>query len=398
MKLTPAGLAVLAAAAAGYAAAVATGYPELAEIAAGCAVAVAVAAAWVLPVPRLAVSREIAPVRVARGDPAVGVVTVTSAGHRVRAGLRATDPCGPRTVTVDIPRLAPGRGQTVSYRLPTQRRGEIPVGPLRVARSDLLGLARRVREYGEPVTLIVRPKTYPLPLLPSGRAHHLEGPASDTAPRGTVTFHALREYVPGDDLRHIHWRATARAGTLMVRQLVDASLPRTTVVLDLRPASYLPADDAGHRRGGAGSQAVAERFEAAVDAAASVVLAVARQGFPVRVLTTAGPLLDSKGDRAGAGAVLDRFAPLGLSAAGSLAVPLAACQGRGEGSMVVVTGTLDPAETSLIAAARARFEHTVLIRLAAAAGAGPAPGGVAVIDADGPAAIRAGWRQAAGGG
>ncbi|MDR0343781.1 MAG: hypothetical protein LBI49_11890 [Nocardiopsaceae bacterium] len=166
MKLTPAGWAVLAAAAAGYAAAVATGYPELAEIAAGCAVAVAVAVAWVLPVPRLAVSREIAPVRVARGDPAVGVVTVTSTGHRVRAGLRARDPCGPRTVTVDIPRLPPGRGQTVSYRLPTQRRGEIPVGPLRVDRSDLLGLARRVREYGEPVTLIVRPKTYPLPLLP----------------------------------------------------------------------------------------------------------------------------------------------------------------------------------------------------------------------------------------
>ncbi|MDR0344412.1 MAG: hypothetical protein LBI49_15130, partial [Nocardiopsaceae bacterium] len=74
-----------------------------------------------------------------------------------------------------------------------------------------------------------------------------------------------------------------------------------------------------------------------------------------------------------------------------------ACHGRGEGSLVVVTGTLNPAETSLIAVARARFEHTVLIRLAAAAGARPAPGGVAVIDADGPAAIRSGWRQAAGG-
>lgn len=397
MKLTPAGWAVLTAAAACYAAAVATGYPELGEIAAGGAVAVAVAVAWVLPVPRLDVSREIAPARVARGDPAVGVVTVTSAGHRVRAGLRATDPCGDRAVAVDIPRLSPGRGRTVSYRLPTQRRGEIPVGPLRVTRCDLLGLARRERQYGEPVTLIVRPQIYPLPLLPSGRAHHLEGPASDNVPSGTVTFHALREYVPGDDLRHIHWRATARTGTLMVRQLVDASLPRTTVVLDLRPASYLAADEAGHRRSGDGGQAASERFEAAVDAAASVMMAVARQGFPVRVLSTAGPLLESKGDRAGAGALLDRFAPVVPSAAGSLAAPLAVCHGRGEGSLVVVTGNLDPAETGQVAAAGAGFEHTVLIRLAAAAGASPTPRGVAVIDAGGPAGIRAGWQQAAGG-
>jgi uncharacterized protein (DUF58 family) len=208
-----------------------------------------------------------------------------------------------------------------------------------------------------------------------------------------VTFHALREYVPGDDLRHIHWRATARVGTLMVRELVDVSLPRTTVILDARPASYQPGGEAAGTPTALGEDG-SELFEAAVDAAASVAVAAARHGFPVRVLTTAGTLLEAKGDPGAAVTLLDWFATVTATASGSLAGPLTTARGRGEGSLVVVTGSMGRAETGLIAAARSRFEHTVLIRLAADPEPAGGPPGVTVIDAADPPGVSAGWRRA----
>ena len=413
LSLTPLGWGVLGGVIAAYAGAVALGYRELGVLAAGGAVALTAGLAWTLPSPRLRVRREIAPSRVARGDPAIGVVTVVNTGRRVRGGLRATDTCGHQTVTVEVPRLPAGGRRTVSYRIPTGRRGEVPVGPLRLSRADPLGLARRIQEYGEAETLIVHPRTYPLPVLPSGRAHHLEGPTSDTAPRGTVTFHALREYVLGDDLRHIHWRSTARTGTLMVRQLVDASLPRTVIVLDTRPDVYhrlnqagaaagQPEDEGGagagrpETDGGTGDQAGNAAFELAVDTAASVATASALHSFPVRVITTGGPLLETKGGRGDTGALLDQFAVVNPHDGGSLAGALDTVRrGRPGGSLVLVTGAADAAELAVITSVRRRFDRVVLIRAGAGPGAPAAPAGVAVIDATGPEELTAGWRREA---
>ncbi|MEO3869282.1 DUF58 domain-containing protein [Nonomuraea sp. B12E4] len=242
-------------------------------LATGGLLALAAALAWTAPKPRLDVHREVTPLKVPRGDAAVAVLNVSNLGRRGLSGLRAQDRIGTSEHTVDLPRLPRGAVRTVSYPLLTARRGEIPVGPLRLVRADPFGLTRQVREYGLPATLLVRPRTVPLPVPPSGRAHHLEGPTSDNAPSGTVTFHTLREYVVGDDLRHVHWRSSARTGTLMVRQLIDASLPTTTVVLDTRGLT-----------------------EPAVDAAASVAVAAARAGFPVRVLAGDAPLPEAKPD------------------------------------------------------------------------------------------------------
>jgi uncharacterized protein (DUF58 family) len=391
LALTPLGWGTLAAVIASYAGAVALGYPELAVLATGGALAILAGLAWTLPVPRLLVRREIAPSRVARGDPAIGVVTVVNTGRRVRSGMRATDICGDRTVVVDVPRLPAGGHRTVNYRIPTGRRGEIPVGPLRLTRADPLGLARRVQDYGEPETLIVHPRTQRLPMLPSGRSHHLEGPTSDTAQRGTVTFHALREYVLGDDLRHIHWRSTARTGALMVRQLVDASLPRTLIVLDIRPEVY---GDAGPGR--APDQAENAHFELAVDTAASVAVAAGLHSFPVKVITTAGPMLETKGGRGDTAALLDRFAVVTLSAGGTLAGALdTARRARTGGSLVLVTGAADPDELGAVASVRRRFERVVLIRAGVGPDAPGAPAGVDVIDAAGPEDLTAGWRREA---
>ncbi|MEU7744004.1 DUF58 domain-containing protein [Nonomuraea sp. NPDC049158] len=346
--LTPLGWGTLAGCVILYAAGLALGYPEPVVLATGGVLALAAALVWTAPRPRLEVHREVTPLKVPRGDAAVAVLHVRNLGRRGLSGLRAQDRIGTAEHTVDLPRLPRNAARTVSYPLPTGVRGEIPVGPLLLVRADPFGLTRRIRRYGETATLLVRPRTVALPVPPSGKAHHLEGPTSDNAPSGTVTFHTLREYVVGDDLRHVHWKSSARTGTLMVRQLIDASLPTTTVVLDTRDLTEL-----------------------AVDAAASAAVAAARSGFPVRVLTGDGPLADTKTDPE---LLLDRLALVGSGTSGvGEAVRLA----RG-GSLVVITG--DPAEAARAAGARRRFDRIICVYV----GTGPlsAPGVTVVPIAD----------------
>ncbi|MFI9558078.1 DUF58 domain-containing protein [Nonomuraea endophytica] len=330
--LTPLGWGTLGGSLVLYAAGFLLGYTEPVVLATGGLLALGVALAWTAPKPRLEVSREVTPLKVPRGEAAVAVLNVRNLGRWALSGLRAHDRIGAAEHTVDLPRLPRQGARMVSYPLPTSVRGEIPVGPLRLVRADPLGLTRRVREYGAAATLLVRPRTVALPVPPSGRAHHLEGPTSDNAPSGTATFHTLREYVVGDDLRHVHWKSSARTGTLMVRQLIDASLPTTTVVLDTRDLT-----------------------EPAVDAAASAAVAAARAGFPVRVLTGDGPLAETKSD---AEMLLDRLA---LVSPGTSGVTEAVRLARGGGSLVVITA--DPAEVGRCAGVRRRFDRVICVYL-----------------------------------
>lgn len=370
--LTPLGWGTAAGSVLLYAAGWWLGYPEPAVLAVAGLAAVGAAALWTLPRPKLEVGREIAPARVERGEPAVGVLHVTNRGRGVR-GLSAEDAAGSTPVAVDIPRLRPGGGRTVTYRLPTSRRGEIPVGPLRLVRADPLRLARRVREYGAPRILLVRPRTVRLALLPSGRAHHLEGPTSDRSPAGTATFHALREYVIGDELRHIHWKSSARTGTLMVRQLVDASLPTTTVVLEARPGSWPEPDD----------------FELAVDAAASVAAGAASASFPVRILTGDGQVADTRGGPDDVEVLLDRLTSVQTREGPRSAVD-AVRRVRPGGSLVVITP--DAAELGRIAAVRSRFDRIVVLRVRPREPAA-APPGVQIVDFTDLEGLAEAWRR-----
>ena len=63
-------------------------------------------------------------------------------------------------------------------------------------------------------------------------------------PRNREIEDALREYQPGDDLRHVHWKSTAKTGRLMVRQYEESRRSRMAVVLGL--------DDAEEKRAGHG--------------------------------------------------------------------------------------------------------------------------------------------------
>lgn len=132
-----------------------------------------------------------------------------------------------------------GKRTAYRYRLRPTHRGVYAIGPLRVQLSDPFGLAMRPIAVDRPTPLTVVPAVLPLPIT---------GVVGSTGTRGTATSHhqatpenddvMTREYREGDSLRRVHWPATARHNTLMVRQEQFQRTPRATLVVDARPQPY----------------------------------------------------------------------------------------------------------------------------------------------------------------
>ncbi|GGK72356.1 DUF58 domain-containing protein [Mangrovihabitans endophyticus] len=282
--MTARGAGLLAAAVLLLAAGFGGGYPDLALLGAAAVAATAGAAGFALWRPRLGVRRRAEPDRVARGDPARMTLTVDNTSRLRAANLIAVDRCGRRDVPVPLLRLRPAHSTTVDYPVPTGRRGVVPIGPLRVTRTDPLGLVSLSRRYGEPARVWVHPRIHLLRAVPAGMARSLDG-RIDKVPHGTITFDSLREYVVGDELRRVHWRSSAKVGELMVREQLDTSEPTIVVVLDDRARAHPEVSDG-----------IAESFESACEAAASIVTAAVREDLPVSLhLVTGdatGPYLD----------------------------------------------------------------------------------------------------------
>lgn len=320
------------------------GSRELATLTACGLVAVVLAVGWVARRPRLEVSREIYPHRVMRDEEAIGRVSVANRAMLPSTPAVALDPCGSSVAEIDLPRLAPGRQRARTYELPTDRRGRFTVGPLRIARADPLGLAHRVKEQGSTETLWVHPLQHPVGSVGGGRVRRLDGPEIDRLPHGTITFHALREYVRGDELRHIHWRTSARIGQLMVREHIDVSVPVITLLVDNRGAVH---DE--------------RSFEDALEVVASLVIAAARERYACVVRAVSG---ESTGGASTVGAVgpsLDLLAGLGLTdlPLGHAVVALGLETARD--TLVVATGRPTGADLAPVVGLRRQYPRVVVV-------------------------------------
>ncbi|MFV2114191.1 DUF58 domain-containing protein [Micromonospora sp. LOL_025] len=357
-------------------------YPELTLLGAAAGIAVGYAvlsAAWR---PRLEVTRSADPDRVARGEPAAMTLTVRNAGRLRAASLVAEDRCGDLAVPVPLLRLRPGRDTTVRYEVPTARRGVVPVGPLRVTRRDPLGLVALARPYGGTVPVWVHPRVHPLNAVPTGAGRSLDGRV-DKVPHGSITFDSLREYVIGDELRRVHWRTSARVGELMVRENVDTSLPRIVVLLDNRAGAHPQRLDG-----------VAESFESACEAAASVLVAAYREGLPVVLLLVAPEPagLAAAGDDAAAHGPLDRLAAAGLADDGDLQPATTRLRRERLGdTLVFLTGPGGRDDLGTVGALRAAYPSVVVGIFGATEPAPSGAAGLVVIDAADGAAFAAEW-------
>ncbi len=341
--LTNAGKTFLAIGAIALVAGIIFGYRTLSALGIAFLLAVLIGRLWIVRRPRVAATRVVVPERVRAGRPARSDLTITNTGRRRTSGGLALERFGDTQLPIELPSLEPNESATISTELPTESRGLFRVGPLDVTRADPFGLVRS----GEPdegiTNLWVHPLVHQLEPFPSGVARDLEGPESGEALEGGVTFHTLRDYVRGDDLRQIHWRSSARSNKLMVRHNVDTNQPRTLVVLDTRAAAYS-----------------AEAFEDAVRAAASIIVASMTRGFEFRLITTDGLEIDQRMPPA---KIMDRLAEIALSFRGNLEDTIDSVKSDlGGVSLALLTGSTEGDELARLSRFGKRFEVVTIGR------------------------------------
>jgi uncharacterized protein (DUF58 family) len=304
---------------------------------------------------------------VMRGESCVATLAVTNSGRWGGVTLAAYDRCGAAVVPVPVLRLHARATTTVRYHVPTDRRGVVHIGPLRLARRDPFGLARAERDYGTADTVWVYPTVHPLAAVPIGARRNPEG-QSERVPHGNLTFDALREYVPGDELRHVHWRTSARVGELMVREHVDTSRPVLVVLLDDRAGVH-----------------TADSFEAACEGAASVVAAALRAELNVRLLTIEGvPVQVEPGSPAYLTALAEAVPLRPGDHDDSVRLRAAVDRVRlvrDADTLVCLTGAAGPDDLATVAGLRAGFSTILVARFGPRLPAGVAAPGLRIVDA-----------------
>lgn len=236
--ITPIGWAVVAICVVAWVAAIWLGWVEMAVVALACLVLLAVAALFTIGRTRIVVTTLVEPPRVTVGEPLTGELRARNDARAPLVSVSLEFPIGDGGITYDLPMLLPGHEHAELFAVPTERRGVIAVGPVRTVRGDPLGLFRREQEWTDVTEVFVHPRVTPLEPFGVGLIRDLEGTTAQSTSMSDLAFHALREYAPGDDLRHIHWRSSARHGQLLVRQFLDTRRSHLVVVADARPTSY----------------------------------------------------------------------------------------------------------------------------------------------------------------
>ena len=159
--------------------------------------------------------------------------------------------------------------EPLTYTVRYRQRGVHQLGPLSVTAEDVLGLARVRFEYADVDSLTVYPRVHELRGMTRSRLVALAGDAPD---REREEFDRLREYDPGDDLRDVHWRTSAKrpADDLVVKEfLADDEVDTVSVAVE----------------------STADAADLAAEVAASVAAHLLSAGLEVR--------LDTPGDQGG---------------------------------------------------------------------------------------------------
>ena len=163
------------------------------------------------------------------------VVATNVSGRRVRALVRdAWQPSAGATDNRHRVRLGPGDRAPLRTPLQPYRRGDLRAVGLTVRSRGPLGLAAKQRTLDVPGTVRSLPPFESRKHLPSrlARLRELDGRAAMRVRGQGTEFDSLREYVRGDDVRSIDWRATARMSNVVVRTWQPERDRRVVLVLD----------------------------------------------------------------------------------------------------------------------------------------------------------------------
>ncbi|TNC23166.1 DUF58 domain-containing protein [Amycolatopsis alkalitolerans] len=170
------------------------------------------------------------------GEPAEVHLSVANPGSRPVRGM--VRDAWPPSAGVEQDRAAiaipPGERRTITVTLRPSRRGERPAARVTVRSVGPLGLAARQGSHRVPWVVRVLPPFHSRRHLPSrlARLQQLDGRQAALVRGAGTEFDSLREYVIGDDVRSIDWRATARSSDVMVRTWRPERDQHVLLVLD----------------------------------------------------------------------------------------------------------------------------------------------------------------------
>jgi uncharacterized protein (DUF58 family) len=200
-----------------------------------CAAA-AFADALAAPDPRALTAERTLPRRALLGQPVTTGLRLRNTGRRtlrgrVRDAWQPTAGAPSERPAVSIP---PGESRVLSIPLEPRRRGELRSQFIVVRSRGPVGLAGRQRRIDCPGAVRVLPPFTARRHLPSrlARLRELDGSTSVQVRGQGTEFDSLREYVRGDDVRSIDWRATARSSTTMIRTWRPERDRHVVIVID----------------------------------------------------------------------------------------------------------------------------------------------------------------------
>ena len=219
------------------------------------------------------VRREVGPVRQG-GTTSTELVVSHRGGRRARGVLRdAWQPsagAGRNRHRID---LSPGEAVRLRTALTPTRRGDRRAVHVTVRLTGPLGLAARQATRSVPGSVRVLPPFHSRKHLPSRLAQlrELDGRAAARVRGQGTEFDSLREYVRGDDVRSIDWRASARTRNVVVRTWQPERHRRVVLVLDTSRTSAGRVEDV-------------PRLDSAMDAALLLAALASRAGDSVDFL------------------------------------------------------------------------------------------------------------------
>ena len=343
---------------------------------------------------QLAVAHHIYPERLVPGGHGQVVIQVTNTGPTRTTAIDLAEPAVPglsggmRYLLASLPR---GDSLSVGYPITAEHRGRFPVGPPRLRVADPFDLWEDQRILPSQTDVLVVPVVVPLSGMPASSG--ARSAASGRAAMGTIGGDpdvGVRPYRSGDDIRTIHWRASARHDDLVVRLEEPVSHGGAAVLLDHRAVA--------HRGAGPASS-----LEPAVTLAASITLHLLAADQQVRLLSHTGAVVAQGHDIADD--VLAGLAVLETDPDPTFRRP---SPGRA-GLIVAVLGAQTPADVTALIAGRSRSVTGVAFVLDTAAwvrpppdtepeagSARPTPAGPVPIEAPDPAGVAAlrtaGWQ------
>lgn len=197
------------------------------------------------------------------------------------ASLRIESSNAPRETIGYVPMLGPRQMAKLRVREVFAKRGDYPGPRYTIVSSFPFGIIEAWRAYPGEGRILVYPRVHPLRTSAAEQTSGARYRARTVAGDGDEFF-SLREYMPGDDIRRISWRVSARLGKMMIRELARQNARFVVFLLDTRRAA---TEDAGFD----------DRFEEAVELVASLGVTLLERQYNVAVECPQGHLEPGEG-------------------------------------------------------------------------------------------------------